>query len=142
MLNDNDHGMDCLRRLNGNIIIIPGNHDTKNRLALYKTLPNVKVLETDIEGLEVAAAATLKYRKYNFYLSHHPTMSSNLDADPHLRANLINLYGHTLQKEMFYQGMPYLYHVGMDAHNCTPVLLDDAIEDMKQETQKCLNFLD
>ena len=23
MLNDNDHGMDCLRRLNGNIIIIP-----------------------------------------------------------------------------------------------------------------------
>lgn len=141
MLNDNDHGMDCLRRLNGNIIIIPGNHDTKNRLALYKTLPNVKVLETDIEGLEVAAAATLKYRKYNFYLSHHPTMTSNLDADPHLRANLINLYGHTHQKAHFYEDRPYMFHVGLDSNNNTPVLLDDAIEMMKAEVQKCLDML-
>lgn len=141
MLGDNGHGMNCLQRLNGNIIIIPGNHDTDSRIALYKTLPNVKVLSTEIEGLKLAAAATLKYRKYNFYLSHHPTMTSNLDADPHLRANLINLYGHTHQQRHFYEDRPYMFHVGLDSNNNTPVLLDDAIEKMKAEVQKCLEML-
>ena len=141
MLGDNGHGMNCLQRLNGNIIIIPGNHDTDTRIALYKTLPNVKVLSTEIEGLKLAAAATLKYRKYNFYLSHHPTMTSNLDADPHLRANLINLYGHTHQQHCFYEDRPYMFHVGLDSNNNTPILLDDAIEKMKAEVQKCLDML-
>ena len=141
MLGDNEHGMNCLQRLNGNIIIIPGNHDTDSRIALYKTLPNVKVLSTEIEELKLAAAATLKYRKYNFYLSHHPTMTSNLDADPHLRANLINLYGHTHQQRHFYEDRPYMFHVGLDSNNNTPVLLDDAIKIMKAEIQKCLEML-
>ena len=141
MLNDNDHGLECLHQLNGNIIIIPGNHDTDSRIALYKTLSNVKVLETDIEGLRVAAAATIRYKKYNFYLSHHPTLTSNLDADPYLRANLINLYGHTHQQNHFYEDRPYMFHVGLDSNNNTPVLLDDAIELMKAEVQKCIDML-
>lgn len=141
MLGDSGHGMNCLQRLNGNIIIIPGNHDTDSRIALYKTLPNVKVLSTEIEGLKLAAAATFKYRKYNFYLSHHPTMTSNLDADPYLRANLLNLYGHTHQQKQFYEDRPYMFHVGLDSNNNTPVLLDDAIEKMKAEVQKCLEIL-
>lgn len=142
MLGDNEYGMNCLRQLNGTIIIIPGNHDTPTRIKLYKTLPNVKVLDTDIGEFMGAAAAYFKYKKYNFYLSHHPTMTSNLEKAPYLKMHLINLFGHTHQKEMFYQGMPYMFHVGMDSNNCTPVLLDDAIELMKQETLKCLEFLD
>ena len=141
MLGDNDHGMDCLRRLNGNIFIIPGNHDTPTRLALYKTLPNVKVVDTAIEGITLGAI-TFKYRKYNFYLSHHPTMTSNLEKAPYLKMHLINLFGHTHQQNKFYMSMPYMFHVGMDSNNCTPVLLDDAIEIMKTETVKCLEFLD
>ena len=140
MLNDNEHGMKCLSRLNGKIIIIPGNHDTNARLALYKTLPNVKVLTTEIEDLS-AAAAILKYRKYTFYLSHHPTMTSNLDADPHLRANVLNLYGHSHQQSSFYEDRPYMFHVGLDSNNNTPVLLDDAIETMKAKVQECLDML-
>lgn len=142
MLGDNEHGMDCLRQLNGKIIIVPGNHDTVTRIKLYKTLPNVKVLEF-IDGFEELnpMAITFKYRKYLFYMSHHPTTTSNLDANPHLRANLINLYGHTHQQSLFYQDKPFMFHVGMDSNNCTPVLLDDAIEIMKAEVQKCLSFL-
>ena len=60
MLNDNDHGMECLRQLNGTIIIVPGNHDTDTRLALYATLPNVKVIQSGIEGLR-ATSVMLKY---------------------------------------------------------------------------------
>lgn len=132
MLGDNAYGISCLEQLNGQIKIIPGNHDTPTRLELYKNLPNVEVL-----GL----AEMIKYKKYNFYLSHHPTMTSNLEKAPYLRMHLINLFGHTHQQKRFYEDMPYMFHVGMDSNNCTPVLLDDAIEMMKEETAKCLAML-
>ena len=141
MLNDNEHGMDCLRQLNGNIIIIPGNHDTDTRLELYKSLgPRIQVIEGGIPGLR-AASVMLKYNKYGLLLSHHPTMTSNLEGSPHLREHLIGLYGHTHQKTKFYQDTPYLFHVGLDAHDCFPVLLDDAIEMMKDKVQECLAML-
>ena len=133
MLNDNVHGIECLRQLNGQIKIIPGNHDTDNRLKLYAQLENVEVLPM---------AIMLKYQKYNFYLSHHPTLTSNLEKAPYLRMHLINLYGHTHQQGKFFQDMPFMFHVGMDSNNCTPVLLDDAIQMMKDETQKCIDMLD
>ena len=133
MLGDNAYGISCLEQLNGQIKIIPGNHDTPVRLSLYKLLPNVEVL-----GL----AEMLKYKKYNFYMSHHPTMTSNLEKAPYLRMHLINLYGHTHQQKPFYQDIPFMFHAGMDSNNCTPVLLDDAIEMMKAETQKCIDMLD
>lgn len=132
MLGDNAYGIGCLVDLNGNIKIIPGNHDTPTRLELYKKLPNVEVL-----GL----AEMIKYKKYNFYLSHYPTITSNLEKAPYLRMHLINLYGHTHQQNKFYMSMPYMFHVGMDSNNCTPVLLDDAIEMMKQETAICIEML-
>lgn len=140
MLNDNDHGIECLKRLNGHITIIPGNHDTVARIELYKKLPNVTVLEPLANGLQ-PAAAMMKYKKYNFYLSHHPTMTSNLEKAPYLRMHLINLFGHTHQQKRFYEDMPYMFHVGMDSNNCTPVLLDDAIQIMHDETAKCLAML-
>ena len=133
MLNDNAHGMECLRQLNGQIKIVPGNHDTDSRLKLYAQLENVEVMPM---------AIPLKYKKYNFYLSHHPTLTSNLEKAPYLRMHLINLYGHTHQQGKFFQDMPFMFHVGMDSNNCTPVLLDDAIQMMKDETQKCIDMLD
>ena len=33
---------------------------------------------------------------------------------------------------------PFMYHVGQDSHNCFPVLLDDAIQDMKNKVKECL----
>lgn len=140
MLGDNEHGMECLKLLNGHIVIIPGNHDTATRLALYKTLSGVEVLDSNIPGF-TAAAAMFKYKKYNFYASHHPTITSNLEKAPYLRMHLINLFGHTHQQNKFFQGMPFMFHVGMDSNDCTPVLLDDAIEMMKEETKTCLDLL-
>ena len=133
MLGDNDHGMDCLKQLNGHIKIVPGNHDTESRLKLYAQLENVEILPM---------AIMLKYQKYNFYLSHHPTLTSNLEKAPYLRMHLINLYGHTHQQGKFFQDMPFMFHAGMDSNNCAPVLLDDAIQMMKDETQKCIDMLD
>lgn len=132
MLNDNEHGMECLRRLNGHINLIRGNHDSDARWELYGTLPNVTRL---------GWAHMLKYRKYMFYLSHYHTDVSNLDDQPYLRAHTLNLYGHTHQKVSFWNDIPYYFHVGLDSNNNTPVLLDDIIEKMKAENQKCIDML-
>ena len=35
-----------------------------------------------------------------------------------------------------------MYHVGLDSHNCYPVLLDDIIQEMKDKVKECLAFLD
>ena len=141
MLNDNEHGMECLKRLNGKIIIVPGNHDTRTRVALYDTLPNVEVLKTNIKGLTGVGAAYFDYEKYRFYISHHPTETANMEKDLRLRGRLINLYGHTHQQTKFMGDAPYQYHVGLDAHNCTPVLLDDAIQDMKAKAIECISAI-
>ncbi len=133
MLGNNEYGISCLKQLNGHIKIIPGNHDTATRLNLYRQLENVEVL---------GYAEILKYKKYNFYLSHHPTLTSNLEKTSCLRMHLINLFGHTHQQKPFFNDIPYMFHVGMDSNNCTPVLLDDAIQMMKDEMQKCIDMLD
>ena len=71
----------------------------------------------------------IKYKKYNFLLSHHPTLTSNMDEDKPIKARIINLCGHYHTTDRFIEMNKGLcYHVDMDAHNCRPCLLDDVIE--------------
>ena len=133
MLNDNENGMNCLRQLNGHIKLIRGNHDTNSRMKLYETLDNVEVL---------GWAEVIKHKKYSFYLSHHPTLTSNLDDMSPLGMRMLNLFGHTHQQTKFHEGKPFMYHVGLDAHDCYPVLLDDVIEAMRAEVKVCLAQLE
>lgn len=124
MLNDNEYGMKCLEQLNGNIKIVPGNHDTSKRLVLYQTLSNVEVLNL---------AEIIKFEKYNFYLSHHPTITSNLDFDKPLKARLINICGHCHTKDKFLDmDKGVIYHVEMDAHNCQPIKLETILTEIKE----------
>lgn len=128
MLNNNNAGIQAIKQLKGQLHIIQGNHDTNNRINLYNKCWNV---------VEIAAAAYLKYNGIHFYLSHYPTITANLDEDESLKRHLINLYGHTHQKTNFYNEIPFMYHVGMDSHNCYPVNMDTIIEDIKKEIKKC-----
>ena len=82
-----------------------------------------------------------KYNGYTFYMSHYPTITSNLEKGENLKRHVINLFGHTHQTTNFYNDIPFMYHVGVDSHNCTPILLDDIIEDIKKETDKCISYL-
>ena len=106
--------------LNGKIIFIVGNHDTANKVDRY-----IFDYEMECWGL----AAIYKYsKKYRFYLSHYPTYTANYDDDK--SHPLINLYGHTHQKEKFFNNNPYMYNVALDAHDCTPISIDDIIKDI------------
>lgn len=130
MLNDNIHGLECLRLLNGVKYAVRGNHDTDARWPLYS--------EAGVQTL--GWAHVIHYRKYHFYLSHFPTLTGNLEAES-LHQMTLNLHGHTHSKDMFYEDRPYMFNVALDAHNCYPVLLDDIIEHMKNKVNECLQML-
>lgn len=125
IMGDSTENIKYIHRLNGLIFVILGNHDTRNRQELYAlNCPN-------IIGFEYVSV--FSHRKYNFYLSHYPTMCSNYDDAKGLRSHLINLCGHTHTKNKFeHMGDNIIYHCEVDAHNGYPILLDDVIEDIKQ----------
>ena len=131
MLSDNAHGIQCLSQLNGKLHILTGNHCTAARQKLYHTLENMVEF--------CGCATTIKYKKKQLYLSHYPTITSNMEANPHQA--VFNLYGHTHQTTNFYNGQPFMYHVGVDSHNCYPVLLDDVITEIKNEIDACITAL-
>ena len=131
MLGDNEIGLAFIEQLKGKLHIVYGNHDTDVRKELYKLLPNV---------VECNYALPIKYRKYNFYCSHFPTLTGNLEVES-LHQCILNLFGHTHSKEHFYNDIPYMYNVAVDAHDCTPVNLDDIIEEMHEKVIECKYFL-
>lgn len=133
MLKDNKHGIECLSRLKGHKYFVTGNHDTDTRIPLY----------TDEQTANITwcgDATRLRYNGYHFYLSHYPTLTSNLEKET-LKQMTLNLFGHTHQKTNFYEDRPYMYHVGVDSHNCYPVSLDKIIEDMKDKVKECIDML-
>lgn len=121
-----------IERLNGNIHIIRGNHDTDRRIAMYGSCKNVVSA-----GLW---AEVIKYKGYHFYLSHFPTITANLEKES-LKQCTLNLFGHTHQLDNFYLDTPMYYHVGVDSHNCYPVLIDDIIQEMKDKVNECFEQL-
>ena len=131
MLNDNEAGLNFLKQLKGNIHIVLGNHDTDTRAKLYKTCHNV---------VEVELALKIKYNGYHFFMTHYPCFTGNLEKES-LKKCLCNLYGHTHQTTNFYQDIPFMYHVGVDSHNCTPISIDQIIFDMNEKVKECIKQL-
>ena len=131
MLGDNEHGKSCLERLNGKLHICRGNHDTATRMEIYENLPNV---------VELKDVIRFRYEKIHFYCSHYPTLTANLEKESIYQCE-VNLFGHTHQKDNFFYELPFCYHVGVDSHNCTPVLLDNIINDIKAKIEICKSFL-
>jgi calcineurin-like phosphoesterase family protein len=120
-----EHNKRLIERLNGNLHIILGNHDSLPRIQMYWDLRNIAEFPV--------YAATLKYAGYNFYLSHYPTLTANYDDDKPLKKKVINLCGHSHTKDKFSDmDKGIIYHVEQDAHDCYPVLLDDIIEDIRR----------
>lgn len=131
VLSDTDAGIECIKQLNGTIHLIRGNHDTDVKIERFiNECPNIVSIEW---------ATMIKYRKIHFYLSHFPSITRNLDDKPN-KQGIINLHGHTHQKTNFIDdNNPYVYHVGMDSHNLTPILFDDIIEEITKKKEFLLN---
>lgn len=125
MLNNNKIGLNILKNLKGKIHIICGNHDTAARIESYKNCWNV---------VEVCYGLPLKYKKWHFFLSHYPTLTANMDDGKAIQQHIINLCGHSHTQDRWADWEKgTIYHVELDAHNNTPVLIDDIIEDLKNK---------
>lgn len=128
MLNDNARGLEYSKRLNGQINIVWGNHDTDTRKKLLCALPNV---------IALGYAHLFKYKKLSIYMSHYPTLTANFDSGRHFSQNVLNLHGHIHSMTPWIDPRnPFMYDVGVDAHNCTPVHIDEVITDIRQHWEE------
>lgn len=126
-LNNNEEGIKLMKRLPGMKHVIWGNHDSDARKELIEDA-----------GIHILGFAHMqKFNGQSFYLSHYPTLTSNLDENKNIKARTLNLFGHTHSKNKFYEGRPYMYNVALDAHNCYPVEINTILADIKKEIDNC-----
>lgn len=131
MLNDNETAIQYFKRLNGEIFVIWGNHDSDARKNLLAQEPNFR------GGWY---AYQFRYKKYSIYLSHYPTLTVNVDDGKYFSQHVLNFHGHVHSKEKFLDpSNPFMYNVCLDAHDCYPVHINDAINDMKEQYFKRSN---
>lgn len=124
MLNDDKTGHQLLSSLNGHIHLIFGNHDTMGRIC------NGALDTWNMENC--GYAEQFKFNGYRFYLTHYPTLTSNFDSGQPLKRMLINLCGHSHTQDRFQDwGKNPIYHCELDAHNCTPVSMEEIISDIE-----------
>lgn len=131
IMGDQDSGIEKLKKLKGNKYFVIGNHDTDVKCEKYKSI-----------GITCKGFANIyKYKKYRFYISHYPTMTSNMDNDAPINKHTINLSGHTHSKEKFYNDMPFIYNVACEANNCAPISIEDIIANIKMKIEECKSYL-
>ena len=131
MLNDNTAGLECFKRLNGQIFLIYGNHETDARKNLLFTDDR-----TRHKMLGGWYAWLIKYGKLSIYMSHYPTLTANYD-EKYFSQHVLSLHGHTHQRTNWLDPKnPFLYHVGLDSHNNTPVHIDEVITDIRQRWEE------
>ena len=125
MLNDDEHGLKCLKRLNGHIHLIRGNHCTNARLLKYAECWNVESVGD--------WATVIKSGKQSIYLSHYPTITSNYDVDKPLKARVINVCGHSHTKDPFADwDKGLIFHCELDTNNCKPWNLEDILKAIRK----------
>lgn len=106
-----------LDRLNGKIILIRGNHDSKSKIEIYKR-----------KGIEVKDFDHFAYKGRYFILCHFPNESEEfvrmIIQD---NSEVVWLYGHVHSNapKGFHNGA---YHIGVDTNNLTPVSIQEVWE--------------
>lgn len=129
MLNNNNIGLEYMKRLKGKKHLIVGNHDTNVRIKLFQ---KHRIFE------DVEFAKRTKIKQHNFWLSHYPMqVGEKIMMKKPLKNRIINLSGHTRTKDRFELWDKYsCYNVGMDAHNFYPIPLDKMFADMQAKIEQ------
>jgi len=122
---DFDFIKETLEKLNGKIHLIRGNHDTDAKIEVYAASDKVVSIEW---------ATQLVYNRHIYYISHYPSMTANYDTD--FRRAIRNIFGHTHSTENFYNGNVYMYNVACDAHDCTPISIDQIEKEILEKWEK------
>jgi calcineurin-like phosphoesterase family protein len=109
--------MPIFDRLNGNITLVKGNHDQKNR---------IKLLQDKLDS--VVDMLTLYHGEKKFLCTHYPMITDNQG----LNDGVYNLHGHTHSSSKWSE-YPLCYHVGTDAHSFTPIAFEDIVKEIEEK---------
>ena len=102
-----------VKRLNGHIVLVRGNHDSKAKLAIYDSL-----------GIVVRDIAYLEYKGRFFIMCHFPIASEEfIKMVRESNSEVICLYGH-VHNEAPRGYVNGTYHIGTDTNDFTPVSLE------------------
>ena len=113
-----------IKRLNGKIILIRGNHDTKKRLEAFKEI-----------GIEVYDIFYLPYKGKYFIMCHFPIASKEfIDMVRYDNSEVVNLYGH-LHHNAPKGYVDGTYHVGLDTNNLKPISIDKIWEECEERKE-------
>ena len=94
----------------------------------YLELPNV---------VSVQYADVLKYGKAVFWLGHYPTITANYDDDKPIGQSMLYAYlGTLIKNNLFIMITLICIMLGMDAHNCTPITIDEIVADIRKEGRR------
>ena len=127
----NEDAIEILKRLNGKIVLIRGNHDTPRRIEMYQSL-----------GIEVKDIEYLSYKGRFFIMCHFPIASEEfMEMVVRDNSEVVNLYGHVHHNapKGYHKGT---YHVGVDTNDLAPISIQQIwdecwpAEQMKQPEVK------
>ena len=119
-----ENAIPLIKRLNGKIILIRGNHDTPKRLAAYAEL-----------GIEIHDIFYLPYRGKFFIMCHFPIASKEfMDMVRNDNSEVVNLYGH-LHHNAPKGYVDGTYHVGLDTNNLKPISIDKIWEECEERKE-------
>lgn len=116
--------IEYIKRLNGKIILIRGNHDTPKRIEAYKAI-----------GIEVHDIFYLPYKGRYFILCHFPIANEEfIRMVIEDNSEVVNLYGHVHSNApLGYNNGTY--HVGVDTNNLSPISLEQIWRECWPEKQ-------
>lgn len=115
IMGDLNSGIEIINQLNGKIRLAIGNHDTSARLETFR---NFDIFE------DIQFGYRIKKGKKTFILTHYPTLTGNYD-----NSKTYSIHGHTHSLNAFCE-YDLMYNVNCEAHNCTPILWENMIEDI------------
>lgn len=108
---------EILGELNGHIILVRGNHETKRKLAVYQYYP---------EKIEVRDIAYQPYGGLFFVFCHFPmTDEGFLDMVVQDNSEVVVVHGHTHDKDPYFNPTNHVFNVSADVVDFTPVNLSD-----------------
>ena len=110
-----------ISQLNGNIILIGGNHDTRQCCDVYRKL-----------GITVMGC--LKYK--GFLCTHVPVNQCEIER-PHKQLFRGNIHGHIHCNDDIELG-PLYFNVNTEFHDYTPILFDDLVKQFQERRDKFL----
>lgn len=119
MSTDIESGLRLVSQLNGRKYLAYGNHDSNRRIEAFR---NSNLFEDIQMGYRII------YKKKILILSHYPQMVANGDD----KTPIYSIHGHTHSKDKW-SLLYHCYNVNMDAHNCTPINLEQINNDIREQ---------